>query len=228
MAQNPSIRRPNEEALAVLLIIVALGIASVIAVVRKATNHFIGSTLKYDGRVDEKNEAPRKPEALHEQNCIELPQAALPTGNCHTVMDFDSDGQSQHVQSNAQAPPIASAQRELNREKGLNAIRARKEAMKSPAGHERLRNPEACSTNSQRKRWEATKARKQATIKREIAWTSGVQAVKAWEPAMTNVSWREVDRSEVTPLAEEGGRLFVWPNAQASRLLCFSWSLGDA
>ena len=229
MSQKPIFCRPNEEALAVLLIIGALGFASLFSVVRKATNRSIGSTFKDDERVREKNEAQRKPEVLHERSCIETPQAALTTGNSHTMVDGNSDGQSQHVQTNAQTLPIASAQRDLNREKGLNTIRAWEEAMKSRSGHEGLRNSEARSTISQRKRSEATQARKQATTMREIAWSDGVQAVRAWERAITNGSRREqVDRSDAVPVAEEGGRLFVWPDAQASRLLCFSWSLGDA
>ena len=229
MSQKPIFCRPNEETLIVLLIIVALGFASLFLVVRKATNRFIESTFKDDECVDGKNEAHRKAEVLHEQDHIEFLEVALPTGNFHTVMDGNSDGQSQHVQSNAQAPPIASAQRDLNREKGLSAIRAWEEAMTSRTGHELLRNSGAYSTINQRQRWEARKTRKQATIMREIAWSDGVQAVKAWERAMTNKSRRDqIDRSESTTLAEEGGRLFLWPDARASRLLCFTWSLGDA
>ena len=229
MSQNPDIRRPNEGAFAVLFIIAALSFATLFTVVRKAANRSIGSTPKDDERGDRKYETQRKLEVLHEQSCLEAPQAALPDGSSHTVTDGKSDGQSQHVQSNAQAPAIASAQRDRNREKGLNAIRAWEEAIISRTRHEGLRNSEACSTISQRKRWEAAHARKQATIMREIARTNGVQAVKAWERAMTNKSRRDqIDRSEVGLLAEEGGRLFVWPDAQASRLLCFNWSLGDA
>ena len=229
MSQKPIFCRPNEEALIVLFIIAALGFASLFLVVRKATNRFIGSTLKEDECVDGKNEAHRKAEVLHERNHIEFLEIALPTGNRHTVKDGNGDGQSQHVHFDAQAPPIASAQRDLNREKGLNAIRAWQEAMKSRTEHEVLRNSEACSTISQRNRSEANHARKQATIKREMAWTNGVQAVKAWERAMTKRSPREqIDRSEVIPLAKADGRLFVWPDARASRLLCLSWSLGDA
>ncbi|KAM0799518.1 hypothetical protein BDR22DRAFT_890404 [Usnea florida] len=229
MSQKPIIRRASEEALAVLLMIEALGFASLFPVVRKATNRFIKSTVKDDECVGGKNETLRKQEVLHEQSHIESPEAALPTGSSHTAMDGNSDGQFQHVKSDAQAAQITSAQGDLNREKGLNAIRAWQEAERSRTGHEVLRNSEACSTISQRKRWEATQARKQATIMREIAWNDGVQAVKAWERTMTNGSRREqVDRLEVTPLAEEEGRLFVWPDAQASRLLCFRWSLGDA
>ena len=229
MSQKPIFCCPNEEALAVLLIIAALGFASLFPVVRKATNRFIRSTLKHDERVVETTEAHGKPEVLPEQSRIESPEAALPTGNSHTVMGGNNDGQSQHVQSNAQALPTASAQRDLNREKGLNTIRAWEEAMKSRTERKGLRNLEACLTISQRKRWEATQARKQATIMREIAWTNGVQAVKAWERAIIKGSRREqVDRSDAIPVAEEGGRLFVWPDARASRLLCFSWSLDDA
>ena len=229
MSQNPNIRRPNEEAFAALLIIAALGFASLFPVVRKATNRFIGSTRKDDECEDGKNDTQRKLEVLHEQTCIEPPQAALPNGNSHTLTDGKTDGQSQHVQYNAQAPAIASAQRDLNRKKSLNAIRAWDEPMNSRTGHEVLRNSEACSTISQRKRWEATQARKQYTKMREIAWSDGVQAVKAWERTMTKEFRREkVDRSEVTSLDEENGRLFVWPDAQASRLLRFHWSLSDA
>ena len=229
MSQNPSICRPNEEALAVLLIIAALGVASLFPVVRKATNRFIGSTLKDNERRDRKKKTHRKPEVLHEQSLIEPPRATLPYGNSHTVTYGKSNGRSQHVQSNAQAPPIASAQRNINREKGLNAIRAWEGATKSRTGHEVLRNSEACLMISQRKRWEATQAHKQITIMRDIAWSDGVQAVKAWERAMTNGSrGKQVDRSEVTRSVEEDGRLFVWPDARASRLLCFNWSLGDA
>ena len=229
MSQKPIICRANEEALAVLLMIAAPGFASLFPVVRKATNRFIKSTVKDDECVGGKNETLRKPEVLHEQSRIVYPEAALPTGSSHTAMDGNSHGQFQHVKSDAQAAQITSAQGDLNREKGLNAIRAWQEAERSCTGHEVLRNSEACSTISQRKRWEATQARKQATIMREIAWNDGVQAVKAWERAMTNGSRREqVDRLEVTPLAEEDGRLFVWPDTQASRLLCFNWSLSDA
>lgn len=227
MSQNPINSRPNEQALAVLIMIVVLGFRSLFRV-RKATNLFIRPTLKGDEPVGEKDEAHREPEVLHEQSRIESLEFALPTGSGLTVMDGNSDGQSQHIQSYAQAPQTASAQRDLNREKGLNAIRAWEESLINRTERKWLRNPEACSTISHRNRREATHARTEAAITREIARTNGVQAVKAWERAMTNGSRRDyVDRSEVIPLAEESGRLFIWPDARASRLPCFSWSLFD-
>ena len=228
MSQNPINSRPDEEALAVLIITAVLGFVSLFRVVRKATNRFIGSTLKDDERVGEKDEAHCKLEVLHEQSRIESLKGILPTGNGHTVMDGNSDGQSQHIQSHDQAPQTASAQRDLNREEGLNAIHVWEEAMTSRTGREGPCSPKFCSSISQKNRREATHACKQAAIIREIAWTNGVRAVNAWERAMTNGSRREeVDRSEVVPLVEEGGRLFVWPDAQASRLLCFNSFLGD-
>ena len=228
MSHNPINSRPDGKALAVLLIIAAVSFGSLFPAVRKDTNRFIESTLDEDKRGGENDEAPCKPEVLHEQSRIESPEVALPTSNGHNVTDGNSDWQSQHIQSDSQAPQIASAHRDLNREKGLKAIRAWEESMINRTEHEGLRNPEACSTISQRNRREATHAFKQATIMREVAWSNGVQAVNTWERAMTNGSRRDqVDRSEVNPLAEESGRLFVWPDARASRLLCFSWCLGD-
>lgn len=209
MSPNPTNSRPDEEALAALLIIVALGFGSLFAVAKSAANRFVGSALEEDERGSDHDEVDCEPQVMKEQHRIGIDRdGTIPIQSGHLMMESNNDGRVQKTRAKDEVPQLPFTQRDLHWEEGLNAIRAWEKATTSRTLRERARRQERCSSISQNKFREAVRA---MTNQREISWNEGVEAVNAWERAMTNRSRRdEVGAQERLPFAEEDGRIVLW------------------
>ncbi len=132
MSQDSIDIRPNEEALAALLIIAALGFRSLFSVAKAVRNRFVGSKFKKDERGSDIDEVDLKPEPAEEQSRIEVDRDGTPSiqNDGSRVQDKTDEG-SRSIQAEAQ--PL-STQHHLNREVAFNAIHARDEGWRYMAG----------------------------------------------------------------------------------------------
>ena len=125
MSQGSINVRPNEEALAALLIIAVLDLRSLFSIAKAVGNYFLGSRFKEDERGSDIDKVDLEPEPVEEQSRIEVDREGTPSiqNDDARVQDKKDEG-SQSIQAEAQ--PL-STQHHLNREVALNTIRARDE-----------------------------------------------------------------------------------------------------
>ncbi|KAL9134425.1 MAG: hypothetical protein Q9175_004395 [Cornicularia normoerica] len=177
MSPTPTNSRPDEEALAALLIIVALGFGSLFAVAKSAANRFVGSALKEAEHGSDHDEVDCEPQVTKEQHRIGVDRdGTISIQSGHSMMEGNNDGRLQKTRAKDEVPQLPFTQRDLHWEEGLNAIRAWEEATTSRTQRERARRLERYSSISQSKCSEAVRA---MTTRREVSWNEGVDAVNA-------------------------------------------------
>lgn len=135
MSHNPTDIRPDEEALAALLIIAALSFGSLFAVAKTAAKRFVGSTLKEDecgSQVEQGHERTEGQRRVGDdrddttadqdhQSRIEDNSFASRTYNPQETKPDHKSGRLPPIQAKTQ---LLSAQRARDREQGFAAIRA--------------------------------------------------------------------------------------------------------